>query len=103
RAFSTLGIVEEALVARLRRYASLDPWHRWLLEVRQQATDLRCVLDAHHALAGIAAGSAGRLDLEVVTAPGPDPVDLPTAGHAEALLGRLVALHLGHQRPYSPG
>ena len=47
-------------------------------------------------LAGVPAGPSGRLDLEVVAAPGDDPDDLAAAGHADALLGRLVALDLRH-------
>src|SRR3954452_22286810 len=51
--------------------------------------------------AGVAAGPSGRLDLEVVAAPGVDADDLAAAGHADPLLGRLMALHLGHGA-YSP-
>ena len=47
-------------------------------------------------LAGVAAGPPRRLDLEVVATPRLDPDDLAAAGDADALLGRLVALHLRH-------
>ena len=49
-------------------------------------------------LAGVPARPSRRLDLEVVAAPCLDPDELAGAGHADALLGRLVALHLRHGR-----
>src|SRR6266404_4066014 len=57
---------------------------------------------AEDRLAGVAAGPARRLDLEVVAAPGVDAERLPAAGRADPLLGGLVALHLRHDRLYSP-
>src|SRR6478735_7391312 len=66
------------------------------LEVRQQATDLLGVFGPDDGDAGVAPGPAGRLDLEVVPGPGLDALELAAAGHADALLGRFVALDLGH-------
>src|SRR5436190_11344545 len=57
---------------------------------------------AEDGLAGVAASPAGRLDLEVVATPGVDAERLAAAGHADPLLGGLVALHLRHDRLYSP-
>src|SRR6185369_13515562 len=42
------------------------------------------------------------LDLEVMAAPRVHAHDLAAPGHADALLGRLVALHLRHGRVQSP-
>src|SRR3970282_752843 len=39
----------------------------------------------------------------MVSPPGLDPDDLAAPGHAEALLGRLVALHLRHGRQSPAG
>ena len=50
-------------------------------------------------LAVIAPGAPGRLDLEVVTTPGPHPDDLATARDADPLGGGLVGLHLRHAGP----
>src|SRR6185503_20749688 len=49
------------------------------LEVRQQALDLLRVDRVHRRLAGVAARPAGRLDLEVMAAPGVDPDHGPGA------------------------
>src|ERR1043165_6765450 len=55
-------------------------------------------MDAVHGrLAGVPARPTRRLDLEVVAAPGVDPNHGPRARGADPLLGRLVALHLGHR------
>src|SRR3954451_11875200 len=77
---------------RLTRAMRFDP----LLEVRQQATDLLRVLGPDDRFASVTARAAGRLDLEVVPGPGLDAHELTAAGYADALLGRLVALDLGH-------
>src|SRR5688572_3772267 len=69
-----------------------------LLEVRKQAADLLGLRRRHDGLAGVPAGPSRRLDLEVVAAPRLDPDVLAGAGHADPLLGRLVALHLRHDR-----
>src|SRR3954451_24547350 len=83
-----------AVTPRLTRAIAFDS----LLEVRQQAPDLLGVDVLHHGLAGIPPGPPGRLDLEVVATPGLDADDLAAAGHADPLLGGLVALHLRHAR-----
>src|SRR5258705_9033629 len=59
------------------------------------------MLATDHRLAGIPARATGRLDLQVVPAPGVDADELAAAGYADPLLGRLVALDLGHS-PHSP-
>src|SRR4051794_36137399 len=99
-ALSTLGGVEEALMPAVRRDAALDSCHSGAcscpLEVRQQAPDLLGVLGADGRQAGIATGASRRLDLEVVAPPRVHSDDLAAATGADALLGRLVALHLRH-------
>src|SRR4051794_40744306 len=67
-----------------------------LLQVRQQAAHLLGVLRPDHGLAGVAPRPTGRLDLEVMPTPCVDADDLAGAGHADPLLGCLVALDLGH-------
>src|SRR5687767_14392342 len=67
-----------------------------LLEVRQQAADLLRVGSRDQGLAGVPTRASRRFDLEVVAAPCLDPDELSRAGHADALLGRLVGLHLRH-------
>src|SRR4029077_7755306 len=95
---AAFGRVQEALVALMVGDATLDSCHDGfgLLEVRQQATDLLRVFLADQGLAGVAPGPAGRLDLEVMATPRVHPDVLAGARHADALLGRLVALHLRH-------
>src|SRR4051794_3019547 len=97
-ALPTLGVLVEALVTPVGRDAPFDSCHdvELLLEVREQATDLLRVLGSDERLPGVASGSSRRLDLEMVAAPGVDPDDLAAARHADALLGRLVTLDLGH-------
>src|SRR5687767_12112961 len=67
-----------------------------LLEVRQQAADLLRVGSRDQGLAGVPTRASRRFDLEVVAAPCLDPDELSGAGRADALLGRLVGLHLRH-------
>src|SRR4029079_18913295 len=69
-ALPALCVLEEPLVAVVRRDAALDSCHALGLEVRQQALDLLGVDGVHRRPAGVAASTAGRLDLEVVAAPG---------------------------------
>src|SRR5688500_9351168 len=67
-----------------------------LLEVRQRAADLLRVGSRDQGLAGVPTRASRRFDLEMVAAPCLDPDELSGAGHADALLGRLVGLHLRH-------
>src|SRR5262249_25414627 len=86
RALPALGVLEESLVAGVRGDAALDSRHvDGLLEVRQQALDLLRVDAVHRRDTGVPAGSTGRLDLEMVAAPGVHPDHLATARHADAL------------------
>jgi len=100
RAAAAFGRIQQSLVAPVGGDASLDSSDgcRALLEVGQQASDLRNVVFPDDRLGGVAARASGGLDLEVVAAPRIDPENLAGAGHPESLLSRFVALHLGHCR-----
>src|SRR6187399_1708908 len=66
------------------------------LQVRKQALDLLLARGVQHGLARVAAGTARRLDVQVVAFPRLDADDLAAASHAETLLRALVTLHLWH-------
>ena len=84
-------------------YAPLDACHLSSdSQVGQQAADLGERLPGHERLAGIAACSPRRLQLEVVAAPRPDADGLATAGDPDPLLRSPCGSSSSARRSHTP-
>src|SRR5437762_329933 len=91
-----LRLLQDLLVARARRYSTLDSWHRGSLRVRQHR--------AHRALVGrMDFGGAAQLADALLRLLGEDvalerlrALDASARAHLEALGSAFLRLHLGH-------
>src|SRR5581483_11466752 len=96
-AAEAFGLLEDLLVARARRYSTLDSRHGALLRrVRQHGADRRRVglIDmAHLAHVALTLGALLRQDMALV---GARALDAAAAAHLEALGGAALGLHLRH-------
>src|SRR6185503_3879793 len=99
-AAESLGLPEDLLVARARRYTPLDSWHGALLtRVRQDRQDLPLVRLVDLGAAAQMALTLGALLGEDVAHVGLRALDPAARAHAETLRGAALGFHLRHDEP----
>src|SRR5690606_15938955 len=92
-----LGLFENLLVARVRRYPTFDSWHGWLpLCVRKHRADVRVIRRVNPGRTAQLALALGGLLGEDVTQVGLRALELAAAERLEALGRAALRLELGH-------